>query len=105
PCREGSLHHQRHVVRAGGGEHRWQDHRQWQTRPDDEPVARNLPGFRPRHRGVDRAAATDQAAAEPAFTGGIARKLMQSRFHALMVEISTVRLTLSASENCALTAS
>ena len=49
---EGSLHHQRDRVRAGGGIDRRQDRRQRQARPDDRPVARDLRRFRPRHRGV-----------------------------------------------------
>ena len=37
------------------------------------------------------------------FTDGTARKAMASLFQALMVAISMVRFTVSASENCALT--
>ena len=44
--RQGSLHHQRHRVRAGGGFHRRQEGRRRQARPDDQPAARDLCGFR-----------------------------------------------------------
>ncbi len=49
---EGSLHHQRDPVRAGGGLDRRQARRRRQTRPDDQPLARDLCRFRPRHRGL-----------------------------------------------------
>jgi hypothetical protein len=44
-----------------------------------------------------------QAAAAFALIGGTARKAIESLFHALMVAISMVRLTASASEKCART--
>jgi hypothetical protein len=43
------------------------------------------------------------AVAALAFTGGTAWKEIASLFQALMVAISMVRLTVSASENCART--
>ena len=49
---EGSLCHQRHAVRAGGGDDRRQGRRQRQAWSDDQPVARDLSGFRPRHGDV-----------------------------------------------------
>ena len=49
---EGSLHHQRVVVRAGGRDHRRADGRERQAGPDDKQVARDLCGVRPRHGGV-----------------------------------------------------
>ena len=52
PGGEGSLHHQRLVVRAGGRDHRRQGHRQRQTGADGRAPARDLHRFRPRDRGV-----------------------------------------------------
>ena len=101
---EGSLHHQRQPVRAGGGHHRRQDGRRRQARSDDQSPARNLCRFRPRHGGV-KTIPRYAAAAALALTGGTARKLMAIRFQALMAPISMVRLTVSASENCARTSS
>jgi hypothetical protein len=49
---EGSFYYQRYRVRAGGGQHRRQDGCQWQARPDDGSLARNLRGFRQSHRTV-----------------------------------------------------
>ena len=49
---QGSLHHQRHRVRAGGGVDRRQDGRQRQARADDRSLARDLCRFRQGHRGV-----------------------------------------------------
>ena len=43
---QGSLHHQRHRVRAGGGHDQRQDGRQRQARSDDRAPARNLCRFR-----------------------------------------------------------
>ena len=50
--RQGSLCHQRHRVRAGRGEHRRQEGRQRQARPDDGPAARDLCGFREADGGL-----------------------------------------------------
>ena len=49
---QGSLHHQRHRVRAGGGVDRRQDRRQRQARSDDRPAARNLCRVRQGDGGV-----------------------------------------------------
>ena len=89
------------AVRAGGGEHRWQDCRRWQAGPDDEPVARDLCGFRPRNRGVDRARNDRSGRRSTGLHRRNRAEADASRFHALMVAISMVRLTVSASENCA----
>ena len=51
---QGSLHHQRHRVRAGGGVDRRQDRRQRQARTDDRPPARDLCRIRQGHRGIDQ---------------------------------------------------
>ena len=101
-------------LRAGRGEHRRQDGRQWQAGADDPPPSRNLCRLRQGYSDVGyrdvKATATwrqrlpDQAAvAALTLTGGTARKEIASRFHALMVAISMVRLTVSASEKCART--
>ncbi len=67
--------------------------------PMTSRLARNLHRFRAAPPRPDQAAVADALT----FTGGIARKAIESLFQVLMAPISMVRLTVSASEKCART--